>query len=80
MPPAAERMRPGWSVIAPVKLPRRCPNSWLSASSRVIVVQLNGRNVAVRRGEPAWMARAIRSLPVPLSPVMSTVSVCPCTR
>ena len=31
---------PGWSATAPVKLPRRCPKSWLSAVSRPVVVQL----------------------------------------
>ena len=34
------RIRPGWSDTAPVKLPRRWPNSWLSARSRPVVVQL----------------------------------------
>ena len=80
VPPADVRTRPGWSVSAPVKLPRRWPNNWLSASSRVVVVQLYGRNVAAERGEPAWMARATSSLPVPLSPVMSTVSAVVCSR
>ena len=28
------------------------PNSWLSASSRVVVVQLYGRNIAALRSEP----------------------------
>ena len=32
------------------------------------------------RGDPAWIARATRSLPVPLSPVISTVRSLPCRR
>ena len=45
------RTSPGWSETAPVKLPRRWPNSWLSARSRPVVVQLYGqehRRAAVR--------------------------------
>ena len=80
MPAAADRTRPGWSAMAPVKLPRRWPNSWLSASSRVVVVQLYGRNIAELRGEPTCIARATSSLPVPLSPVTRTVRSFPCSR
>ena len=44
-------------MTAPVKLPRRWPNSWLSASSRVVVVQLYGRNI----DGAAWRADVNRA-------------------
>ena len=34
-----------------MKLPRRCPKSWLSASSRVALVQLYGRNMLACRDD-----------------------------
>ena len=42
VPPSAARMRPEWSRSAPVKAPRRWPNSWLSSSSRGTAAQLTG--------------------------------------
>ncbi len=40
-----------------------------------MAAQLKGTNGFWARGEQAWMARATISLPVPLSPVMSTLTV-----
>ena len=42
--------------------------------------QLTARNGRVRRRLRSWMVRATSSLPVPLSPVMNTVTAVPATR
>ena len=56
-------------------------------AEQLAVGELAGRAGAVvgqehrgAAGEPAWIARATRSLPVPLSPVISTVRSLPCSR
>ena len=36
--------------------------------------QFSATNGAARRGDPAWITRAMRSFPVPDSPVISTVT------
>src|SRR6266496_6464901 len=61
-----------WS--APVKAPRSYPNSSDSMSVAGIAEQLRARNAFSFRGERLWMARATTSLPVPLSPVMTTLA------
>ena len=48
------------------------PKSSLSMSSRGMAAQLTFTNGPSARGLRRWMARAMSSLPVPLSPVMST--------
>ena len=75
VPSRAARIRPAWSRSAPVKAPRRWPNSWLSSRSRGTAVQLKGTNGLAARSEKSWMARAMISLPVPLSPVMRTLTL-----
>ena len=45
-----------------------------------MAAQLMGTNGRVARFEFAWMARAISSLPVPLSPVINTVTSVGATR
>ena len=57
-----------------MKAPRVCPKSSASASSGVRAAQLKRTNGLSARREPATMASARRSLPVPLSPEMSTVT------
>ena len=49
----------------------------LARGRRAVVGQEDGARCA---SEPTWMARATSSLPVPLSPVMSTVRSLPCRR
>ena len=61
--------------MAPVKAPFSCPNSSLSSSPAGIAAQLSLMKVRSRRGLSRWMARASSSLPVPVSPWMSTVAV-----
>ena len=59
---------------APVKAPRRWPKSWLAASSSLSPAQLTATNGPSRRALSRWMARATSSLPVPVSPRISTVA------
>ena len=54
--------------MAPVKAPRTWPNSVDSSKSKGIEPVLTGTKGLPARGELAWMALAINSLPVPLSP------------
>ena len=77
MPPAASSKRPARSRTAPVKAPRTWPKSSLSRSSPGRAPQFTATKGPARRGERAWIACATTSLPVPLSPVSSTVvSLC----
>ena len=73
MPPSASANLPFLFVVAPVNAPVTWPNS--SDSSRVsgIAAQLTLMSGMSRWALRAWMARATSSLPVPVSPVMSTV-------
>ena len=59
--------------VAPVNAPFSWPKSSLSMSASGIAPQLTTRNGLSVRSDRSWIARAMRSLPVPLSPVMSTV-------
>ena len=74
VPPSASPNRPARERTAPVKAPRACPNSSASASSGLSAAQLKRTNGRSARREPATMASARRSLPVPLSPEISTVT------
>jgi len=65
---------------APVKAPFSCPNSSLSSSVGERAAQFTHSSGMCARGEAAWMARASSSLPVPLSPVISTVAWLCATR
>ena len=58
---------------APVKLPFSCPKSSLSMSPSGMAPQLMATKGWSLRSLRAWMLRATTSLPVPLSPVTSTV-------
>ena len=74
MPPEASSKRPTRSRTAPVKAPRTWPKSSVSSSSPGSAAQLTTMKGPLRRGEWPWIARATTSLPVPLSPVRSTVA------
>ena len=66
-------MRPGLAATAPVKAPRSWPKSSDSSSWSGSAAQLMATNGPWLRREPWWMKRATTSLPVPDSPVSSTV-------
>ncbi len=72
MPPLACSKMPFVSATAPVNAPRAWPNSSDSSTVSVSAPQLIGTNGRDARRPCAWMARATSSLPVPLSPMMST--------
>ena len=74
MPPSACSKRPTRRLSAPVNEPFSWPNSSLSSSVSASGAQCSATNGAFARGLSAWMARASSPLPVPLSPVMSTVA------
>ncbi len=54
--------------------PRSCPNSSLSSSDSASAAQCSFTNGPLARGLRSWIAAAISSLPVPDSPVMSTLA------
>ncbi len=72
MPPSAAWNLPGLLATAPVKAPRTWPNSSDSSRFSGMAPQLMVTNGPLARGERLWISRAISSLPVPVSPVMST--------
>ena len=73
MPPLASSKRPTFCAIAPVNAPFSWPNSSLSSRPVGIAAQFSLTNVRALRPLRLWIARAISSLPVPVSPWMSTV-------
>ena len=70
VPPLAIWKRPARSRLAPVKAPFTWPNSSLSSSPAGMAAQLMVTKGWSARGLQRWMARASRSLPVPVSPRM----------
>jgi hypothetical protein len=72
VPPAADSIRPGFPLTAPVNDPRSYPNNsdWIRLGGRA--PQLIGTNGPLARGELAWIACAASSLPLPLSPQINT--------
>src|SRR5258708_31901106 len=64
----------------PVKEPFSWPKSSLSSSVSGSAAQLTFTRGPSRRSEALWMASAISSLPVPVSPVTSTVAGVRATR
>jgi hypothetical protein len=74
VPPSACRKSPSRSAFAPVNAPLTEPNNSLSMSSRGRAAQLTLMILFLLRGLNVWMRSAMTSLPVPLSPVMSTVT------
>ena len=73
VPPSASSNRPSRRSAAPVKAPFSWPNSSDSSSVSGSAAQLTATNGLPRRGERSWSALATSSLPVPLSPWISTV-------
>ncbi len=80
MPPSAASNFPTRSRMAPVKAPLTWPNSSLSSRVSGMAAQLTGTKGPWARGERPWMARAMSSFPVPLSPRMRTVVSVGATR
>src|SRR4051795_6192700 len=81
VPPSASSKRPGRSLIAPVNAPRSWPNSSDSINVSENRAQLTATNGWCLRRLDWWISVAVTSLPVPLSPVTSTVlSLLPMTR
>ena len=74
VPPDASSNRPFRSSTAPVKAPRLWPNSSDSSSVSGRAAQLTATKGRSARLPPWWIARAIISFPVPLSPRSSTVA------
>jgi hypothetical protein len=69
--------RPSRRLTAPVNAPRSCPNSSASSSVSGNAAQLTAMNGFDGRALRSCSVRAISSLPVPLSPVISTgASLC----
>ena len=73
MPRWASSNLPILRLTAPVKAPFSWPKSSLSRMSLGMAPQLIARKRSSRRGLAWWRAAATSSLPVPLSPVTSTV-------
>ncbi len=79
VPPLAVSRRPGLSRSAPVKAPFRWPNISLSRSGSGRAAALIGTSERLARRLWWWMNWAMSSLPVPLSPLMSTEASVPAT-
>src|SRR2546427_12727543 len=73
VPPSASSKRPTRRSRAPVKAPFTCPNNSLSTRPAEIALQFTFTSGRSRRALRLWIARAISSLPVPVSPRMSTL-------
>ncbi len=74
VPPSAWRNFPSRSAVAPVKAPATWPKSSLSSSVSLRQPQATSTNRFSRRWLARWISRARSDLPVPLSPVMSSVA------
>jgi len=72
VPPSASSKRPNRLAMAPLKAPFSWPNSSLSTNPAGKAAQLTLMSGLSLRLLVEWMARAISSLPVPVSPVTST--------
>ena len=72
MPLSAAWNWPALLATAPVKAPRTWPKSSDSSRFSGMAPQLMATNGPLARGERLWSSRAISSLPVPVSPVIST--------
>ena len=72
VPPLACSKRPLRSLSAPVKACGSWPNSSSSSRFSLKAVQFMGTKGRFFRGLFVWIARATNSLPVPVSPRIST--------
>ena len=73
VPPCAAAILPGMRRVAVECAPFSAPNSSLSKSVSGSAAQLISTNGPRARASLSWSARAIAVLPVPLSPLISTV-------
>ena len=73
MPPSDCSKRPMRVLWAPVNAPRSCPKSSDSIRSCGMAAMFSATKGLAARGLWRWSARAMSSLPVPDSPLMSTV-------
>ena len=80
MPPWASSKRPLRSARASVKAPRTWPNISLSKSDDEMPPRFTLTKARLARGLLRWSASATSSLPVPLSPVISTDAWVAATR
>ena len=80
VPPSACSKHPGRCAVAPENAPRSCPNISVSMSVSGTEAQLIAMNGAFLRGPLKCRALATSSLPVPLSPVTSTLTSLSTTR
>ncbi len=74
VPPLAAWNRPGWLATAPVNAPLTWPNSSDSSRFSGIAPQFTATNGWFARALARWIACAISSLPLPLSPRISTLA------
>ena len=73
VPWSAISNRPFLEATALVNAPLTWPKSWDSSRSTGMEPEFTGTKGLSARGEARWMALAMSSLPVPLSPLISTV-------
>src|SRR5215472_10035130 len=73
VPPFADSNRPRRRCVAPVNAPFSWPKSSEAISDGGIAAQFTAMNARSERLERLWIARAINSLPVPVSPKIKTV-------
>ncbi len=71
---------PCFRSLASVNAPFSCPNSSESRKVALSPAQLTSTNGAFERGLRSWIIRATQPLPVPLSPLSSTVVRSLCAR
>ena len=72
VPPSAASNDPARAATAPVNAPRAWPNSSPSISELASAAQSTTTNGPAARDDASWIARATSSLPVPVSPRIST--------
>ncbi|MNP42835.1 hypothetical protein D3C76_1366240 [compost metagenome] len=80
MPPLASSNQPALELRAPVNAPFSWPNSSASTSDSENAPQLTATKGLSRRPLKLWMWRATSSLPVPVSPMISTLASLGATR
>jgi hypothetical protein len=80
VPVWAASNRPARFATAPVNAPRTCPKSSLSSRLSESAPQLTRTKGPVPRLDSSWIALAISSLPVPVSPSRSTEAFDAATR
>src|SRR5580704_10392164 len=73
VPPFADSKRPSRRCVAPVKAPFSWPKSSEAISEGGIAAQFTPMNARSARLDRLWIARAISSFPVPVSPKIKTV-------